>query len=241
MQIVFESGILAQAGKHTLPTSTEDPLSDGKTHCFESASKTFSPASIFRTFQGWLAISETAPTQGTLKVFPDVLLSNSYLILRPFFRPTVPSESEEVLKPENWKFDISYHEFPGIRVRDNGYSGPHPTPEEHPHLFLEKTMTSVPKVSPGDTVFWHCDVVHSVEQEHTGNNDSAVMYIPAVPNTPMNQAYIEKQRETFVKGTTPPDFPKTQVQEATFIGTGKPDDILSPMGKRAMGFPIAVA
>jgi ectoine hydroxylase-related dioxygenase (phytanoyl-CoA dioxygenase family) len=34
-------------------------------------------------------------------------------------------------------------------------------------------MISVPDVNPGDTVFWHCDVVHSVEQEHTGAEDSA--------------------------------------------------------------------
>jgi ectoine hydroxylase-related dioxygenase (phytanoyl-CoA dioxygenase family) len=34
-------------------------------------------------------------------------------------------------------------------------------------------MISVPKVNPGDAVFWHADVVHSVEQEHTGSGDSA--------------------------------------------------------------------
>ena len=34
-------------------------------------------------------------------------------------------------------------------------------------------MVSIPKVNPGDAVFWHSDVVHSVEQEHTGSGDSA--------------------------------------------------------------------
>ena len=34
-------------------------------------------------------------------------------------------------------------------------------------------MVSVPKVNPGDTVFWHCDVIHAVEKEHTGTADSA--------------------------------------------------------------------
>lgn len=38
----------------------------------------------------------------------------------------------------------------------SGYSGPQPTPQLHPHLRLEETMTSVPKVNPGDMVFWHC-------------------------------------------------------------------------------------
>ena len=34
-------------------------------------------------------------------------------------------------------------------------------------------MISVPKVYPGDAVFWHCDVVHAVEVEHNGTSDSA--------------------------------------------------------------------
>ncbi|KAL0567767.1 hypothetical protein V5O48_014226 [Marasmius crinis-equi] len=198
-------------------------------------------ASIFRSFQGWLAISETGPTRGTLRVFPDVLLSNAYLILRPFFRSTVGPDAKDYLSADNWKFDISTPDFPGILARDGGYYGPKPTPEEHPHMLLDKMMTSVPEVSPGDAVFWHCDVVHAVEPEHLGTIDSAVMYIPAVPSTPMNQAYVEKQRETFLKGVTPPDFPRVPVNEADLVGIGKADDILSPMGRRAMGFPISVA
>ncbi|KAG6827163.1 hypothetical protein H0H92_012923 [Tricholoma furcatifolium] len=201
--------------------------------------------------------SETAPTEGTLKVFPDVLLANSYLILRPFFRPTVSVDSPEFLNPASWEFDISNPNFPGIYPRDGGYAGPRPTPELHPHLELEKTMTSVPKVYPGDTVFWHCDVIHSVEAEHTGSEDSAgaaylrlsleitltssvVMYIPAVPLTPLNQEYVERQKETFINGQVPPDFPKGP-GEASFVGVGKADDIIAPAGRRAMGLPIAVA
>ena len=69
--------------------------------------------------------------------------------------------------------DISSPDFPGILPRDSGFMGPRPTPDQHPNLRLEETMTSVPSVKPGDTVFWHCDVVHSVEAEHTGTEDSA--------------------------------------------------------------------
>ena len=69
--------------------------------------------------------------------------------------------------------DISTPDFPGIFPRDGGYGGPSPTPELHPHMRLDECMVSVPKVNPGDAVFWHCDVVHSVEQEHTGRGDSA--------------------------------------------------------------------
>lgn len=91
---------------------------------------------------------------------------------------------------ENWEFgkscppyfltydetkntDLSDPNFPGILALDGGYVGPRPTPELHPHLQLEATMTSMPKVKPGDAVFWHVDVVHSVEQEHKGTEDTA--------------------------------------------------------------------
>ena len=53
----------------------------------------------------WLIkFSETGPTEGTLRVFPDVLLSNAYIILRPFFSPTVPSNSKDIYDANNWKF-----------------------------------------------------------------------------------------------------------------------------------------
>ncbi|KAJ7631784.1 hypothetical protein B0H17DRAFT_1108604 [Mycena rosella] len=196
-------------------------------------------SSVFRTFQGWLALSKTGPHQGTLKVFPDVLLSNAYIILRPFFRPIVPADSKEILDAKNWEFDISTPEFPGIFERDNGFAGPHPTNELHPHMLLDITMTSVPNVNPGDTVFWHCDVVHSVEQEHTGSEDSAVMYIPAVPLTPANARYIARQKDEFLKGLPPPDF-LVATTGVGLVGLAKEEDVEEPLGRKAMGLPISV-
>lgn len=61
-------------------------------------------ASIFRTFQGWLAVSDTGPGQGTLQVFPDVLLSTAYIMLRPFFSPSVTSDHPDLLHVDNWRF-----------------------------------------------------------------------------------------------------------------------------------------
>ena len=95
------------------------------------------------------------------------------MLLRPFFSPTVPEDSPEIFNPKNWKFgefiflslrndalisetDISTADFPGILPMGPGYIGPRPTPELHPHLKLAETMMSVPKVNPGDMVFWHC-------------------------------------------------------------------------------------
>lgn len=66
------------------------------------------------------------------------------------------------------------------------------------------------------------------------------MYIPAVPLTPMNQAYIERQKESFLRGVRPPDFPQG-VNEDKWVGVGSVDDITSPIGRRAMGLPISVS
>ena len=66
--------------------------------------------------------------------------------------------------------------------------------ETHPHLELDPTMVSLPKVDPGDSAWWHCsqylssldrskveflDVIHAVESAHHGKGPSAVMYIPS--------------------------------------------------------------
>ncbi|KAI0057191.1 DUF1479-domain-containing protein [Artomyces pyxidatus] len=198
-------------------------------------------ASIFRTFQGWLALGPTGPHQGTIRFFPDVLLSNAYLILRPFFSLKPTPVTENNLDAQNWQFDISKPDFPGIYGRDSGFTGPRPNDGSHPHLRLNETMTSVPEVNGGDMVFWHCDLVHSVETEHNGSGDSAVMYIPAVPTTPQNSEYVKRQRETFVKGVTPPDFEKTSPESEYGAGIATPDDIVGIVGKKAMGFQISVA
>ncbi|KAF9525722.1 DUF1479-domain-containing protein [Crepidotus variabilis] len=191
-------------------------------------------STVFRTFQGWMSVSETAPGEGTLQVFPDVLLSDAYIMLRPFFRPILSIGSEGFYEAKNWEFDLVTSVFPGIFPdAKGGFSGPRMSLATHPHLELDRTMTSVPKVFPGDMVFWHGDVVHAVEEYHKGLGPSAVMFIPAVPSTAQNIAYVEKQKEAFLKGRTPPDFP--QNLKDGWVGIGKADDITNPMGRRAMG------
>jgi hypothetical protein len=66
------------------------------------------------------------------------------------------------------------------------------------------------------------------------------MYIPAVPYTIQNFEYIQKQKECFLKGQRPPDFPQGEA-EAAFVGIGTANDIDNNLGRRAMGLPISVA
>lgn len=118
-------------------------------------------------------MSDTGPGEGTIRFFPDVLLSNSYLLLRPFFSPITtlssfqtksPDDDNEAinafLAPGNWKFDNSWPEFPGIASIKGGeqFSGQKMNANTHPHFRLdrENTMISAPRVLPGDMVFWHC-------------------------------------------------------------------------------------
>jgi hypothetical protein len=83
------------------------------------------------------------------------------------------------------------------------------------------------------------DVIHAVERFHTGSDNSCVMYIPAVPHTAQNAAYVARQRESFLKGEAPPDFPRHK-GEATFIGCGTEADVQGEAGRRAMGFQVQV-
>jgi hypothetical protein len=72
--------------------------------------------------------------------------------------------------------DLQSPNFPGVFRWEAGYAGPKPTEELHPHMNLRDTMTSVPKVYPGDAVFWHCVSVVTVSVR---NERSMVEYINA--------------------------------------------------------------
>jgi len=174
--------------------------------------------SMLRFFQGWLSMSDTAPGEGTLHVCPMLIHSTAYTILRPFF-------DAKTLEPN---LDAT---FPGsVEGACQEYN-----PVTHPHMDLETTMVSVPRVEPGDFVAWHCDSLHSVDKEHHGKGDSSVLYIPATPLCDLNVDYLLKQRQAALSYSPPWDFP----------GAGGPGEVgfqgamdwssLNPEGLRAMG------
>lgn len=66
------------------------------------------------------------------------------------------------------------------------------------------------------------------------------MYIPAVPFTAQNSAYIQRQKDCFLRGTPPPDFPQWGGEKG-FVGVATTDHILGSRGREAMGFSIEVA
>ena len=127
------------------------------------------------------------------------------------------------------QFDTSTSEFPGCSLGHNLEL----SALTHPHLDLSQTMTSIPSVEPGDMVLWHCDLVHAVESVHAGAGDSSVMYIPAVPLTQQNWEYVRAQREEFVQGIPPADFPGGK-GESLFVERGQPGDVHGSEARRAM-------
>ncbi|PPQ71598.1 hypothetical protein CVT24_006458 [Panaeolus cyanescens] len=192
---------------------------------------TSNACSIFRAWQGWTSLSSTGPGEGTLRVFPNLSLATAYLILRPFFRPRHASSTS--LKADDWVLDVESSTFPGSSIGKTQELNE----KTHPHLQLARTMTSVPKVEPGDQVYWHCDVIHAVEGKHGGKGDSSVLYIPTVPLTIGNASYLRDQRINFLAGLPAPDFPGGE-GETRFMGRGTPDDVLSEEGRRMLGLEI---
>ena len=193
--------------------------------------------SMFRMFQGWMAMSEMGGGEGHLMVNPLFREATAYYLLRPFFRPksTVAAVGEEgFLSEDNW---VMEEESSSVLQGAVPASCQELNEALHPHLDLKHTMVHVPQVNPGDYVAWHCDTIHAVDRIHAGSSDSSVLYIPACPLTEANAEYLARQRETFSEGLPAPDFPSGE-GESQHIGRLTADFVMRNIGteaKQAMG------
>jgi hypothetical protein len=174
--------------------------------------------SIFRSFQGWLAVSEIAPKEGTILFAPLVKDVTSYYMLKPFF------DGNDLFKLDS---DIP-GAYPGKAQEFNK--------ETHPDLNLDDLMVLIPKVEPGDMVFWHCDLIHAADSVHIGKADSSVFYTPSVPLCGANVDYVFLQREAFLRGLAGPDFPSfpNGLAEKEHIGRAKLEDVEQTGGRSAL-------
>lgn len=166
--------------------------------------------SMFRMFQGWLAMSRSGPGQGTLQVNPLVRENTVYSLLRPFFRPLKSlgelGSRDRFLDADNWEFTAGESMQSVLQGATPGHAQEFPE-GLHPHLELERTMVNIPGVRPGDYVVWHCDTIHAVDKTHNGTSDSSVLYIPVCPTTEASAQYVARQRDASLNGTPAPDFP----------------------------------
>ncbi|MCQ4080861.1 DUF1479 domain-containing protein [Streptomyces sp. RB6PN25] len=164
--------------------------------------------SAFRTFQGWTALSDMDHDQGVLHTVP-IPEAMAYLMLRPLL-PDVP-EDDMCGVTTNQVFPAST--------------------KWHP-LLLE-ALTGIPDVKAGDSVWWHCDMIHSVAPVTAQKGWGNVMYIPAAPWCRRNEQYAANVREAFVTGSSPSDFPEEHYERAWADRFGL--DELNDTGRRGMG------
>ena len=178
-------------------TEVEEYTVDNTTKC-----------SVFRTFQGWTALSDMIPGQGLLHVVP-IPEAMAYILLRPLLD------------------DVPEDELCGVapgRVL--------PVSEKW-HPLLIEALTSIPALEAGDSVWWHCDVIHSVAPVENQQGWGNVMYIPAAPMCEKNLAYAKKVKEALETGASPGDFPREDYEKSWQDRFTVND--LNIHGKRALG------
>jgi hypothetical protein len=101
------------------------------------------------------------------------------------------------------------------------------------HTPLMEALSGIPDVKAGDSVWWHCDMIHSVAPVEAQKGWGNVMYIPAAPWCPRNEAYAASVRDAFVKGESPSDFP-AEHYERDWPNRFQPAD-LNDIGRRGLG------
>jgi Protein of unknown function (DUF1479) len=102
------------------------------------------------------------------------------------------------------------------------------------HSILSPALSGIPDIEPGDTVWWHCDMIHSVAPVTNQQGWGNVLYIPAAPWCEKNALYAERVREAFLAGTSPDDFPEEHY-EVEWVGRFTAPE-LNEIGRSGMGF-----
>lgn len=164
---------------------------------------------MFRTFQGWTALTAQGPNDGTLQLLP-VADAMAWILLRAL-QDDVPED--ELCGAAACRAMVIV---------------------EHYHQQLLRGYGAIPHMRPGDTIWWHPDVLHGVEDAHHGSGYSSVMYIAPAPDCPKNRAYAKLQQPAFEAGRSAPDFAPDDF-EVDFAGRFTKAE-LSPLGLRQMGY-----
>jgi hypothetical protein len=89
---------------------------------------------------------------------------------------------------------------------------------------VRRALVPIPSVEPGDTVWWHGDLYHSVGAATNEARWGNVMYIGSAPRCDRNDAYAATTFARFVEGRSPVDFPVDDY-EVDFSGRATPDDL----------------
>ena len=164
--------------------------------------------SAFRTFQGWTALSDMDHDQGVLHTVP-IPEAMGYLMLRPLLD------------------DVADDDMCGVTTNQVFPAN------ETWHPLLMEALSGIPDVRAGDSVWWHCDMIHSVAPVDNQQGWGNVMYIPAAPWCERNERYAADVREAFLTGSSPGDFPEEHY-ERSWANRFAPDQ-LNRTGRRGLG------
>ena len=164
--------------------------------------------SAFRTFQGWTALSDMDHDQGVLHTVP-LPEAMAYLMLRPLLDDVADDDMCGVMTNQVFPATKEWHEL------------------------LLRAVSGIPDVRAGDSVWWHCDMIHGVDPVHDQKGWGNVMYIPAAPWCPRNETYAASVREAFLTGSSPTDFP-AEHYEREWDDRFQPDQ-LNATGRRGLG------
>ena len=162
---------------------------------------------VFRTFQGWVALTEQGPGDGTLQLIP-IAKSMAYILTRALLDDVDEKDLCSSMPARALSVNSKYHSL------------------------LLRGLVSIPTMNPGDTVWWHPDVVHAVEDHHTGKGYSNVVYVGSTPYCEKNLAYAKKQSQKFLEGKSPPDF-AAEDYEVTYKNRATIKD-LTLLGKKQL-------
>ena len=164
--------------------------------------------SVFRTFQGWTALSDMEHDQGVLHTVP-IPEAIAYLLLRPLLS------------------DVPDDDMCGLAV---GQAFP---VSERWHAPLLQALSGIPDVQAGDSVWWHGDMPHLVAPVANQRGWGNVMYIPAAPWCPRNERYAASALEALTTGASPNDFP-AEDYERDWADRFQVDE-LNRYGRRGLG------
>lgn len=163
---------------------------------------------MFRTYQGWTALTPQGAGDGTLQLIP-VARAMAFILLRALQEDVAADDLCDATGGKALAVTEKYH------------------------ALLLRGLVSIPQMNPGDTVWWHPDVIHAVENEHGGSGYSNVMYIGAAPACGKNRAFLEKQLPCFLQGFSSPDF-AAENYETAYANRARKED-LTALGRRQMG------
>ncbi|MFJ2386329.1 DUF1479 domain-containing protein [Pseudomonas koreensis] len=179
-----------------------------RTEVDEYAYKDTVKCSAFRTFQGWTALSDMQADQGVLHTVP-IPKAMAYLLLRPLLD------------------DVPEDELCGVAP------GKVLPVSRQWHPLLIEGLSPIPDVQAGDSVWWHCDVIHSVAPVQNQQGWGNVMYVPAAPMCAKNLRYARDVLRAFEQGASPDDFPREDYERSWVERF--PVESLNSLGRAGLG------